>query len=198
MRFEKYKTYIGIVVIALLFLQILFVIGLNNKLKKSTLVLISEQKERNFENNLLKRSIQNIYNTRWSIMQKKFIATNNVDINVSVLDGDKIFCLIKNNMCNSCILSVVQDLSILGKEIGNDKIIILKDRKMEKNKFDLASYGFKFLEVDTILLPIENTIKSPLIFILNKELDILEPYTSEWCPEIYEVYFSQVLPSHFK
>ncbi|MDP3444484.1 MAG: hypothetical protein Q8T08_16620 [Ignavibacteria bacterium] len=198
MRFGKYNIYIGIVVVTLLLLQIFLATGLNNKLKESTLLLISEQKERNFENNLLKRSIQNIYSTSWLIKQKKEIVSNNLDISKSLIDGDKVFCLIKYKMCNSCVLSVIQDLSILGKEIGNDRIILLTDRKTVKDRFNLASNGFKILEVDTLQLPIENSIVSPLIFILNKQLDIIVPYSSEWYPELYEVYFRKVLPSHFK
>lgn len=196
MQFVNYKIYAIIFVIALLTLQILLSVRNNSKLKKYSLVLSSELEAKNCETSKLKNSIRNIYDTQWSIEQKKII--KNTLINNYIKNEDKVLCLIKNNLCRSCILSVVQDLCILGKEIGFNKIILIKDKITGEDNLNLTSYGFKILEVDTLLLPLEDTIVSPLIFIINRDLDIIVPYSSEWYPELYEEYFIKILPSHFR
>ena len=112
-------------------------------------------------------------------------------------EGNRVFCFIRENICNSCNLRVLQDLSILGREIGDDNIILFKNRKMNEQLLDLSSYNFKIIEIDTLLLPIEKTMKSPFIFILDEKFNIRIPYTSEWYPELYDNYFKKILSTQF-
>jgi hypothetical protein len=197
MKIPHWKNSIFIAVAFLLVFKIILVTIQNINLRKDRLDLLSKIIKVNKKNMFLEESIESIYKNRWNIKDENFISTNNFELNNLVKEGNRVFCFIRENICNSCNLRVLQDLSILGREIGDDNIILLKNRKMNEQLLDLSSYNFKIIEIDTLLLPIEKTMKSPFIFILDEKFNIRIPYTSEWYPELYDNYFKKILSTQF-
>jgi hypothetical protein len=189
MQLGSYKKYI----ILFFILQILVTVAMNYKLRQKMSLLVSEINLTKSNNVELKNCISNIYNCHWSFKQKKYICTNNEEIKETVKEEAKVFCIINKNMCKKCVFSVLQDLSILEKELGYNKVVILKE-----SEINIDSYGFNTIKIDSTLNPLDNINTYPLIFILNKELDIMFSYSEEWYPELYETYFREILTAYFK
>jgi len=156
-------------------------------------LIVSEINVTKSNNVELKNCISNIYNSHWSFKQKKYIWTNNEEIIEAIKEEAKVFCIVNKNMCKKCVFSVLQDLSILEKELGYNKVVILKD-----SEINIDSYCFNIIKIDSTLNPLDNINTYPLIFILNKELDVMFPYSEEWYPELYETYFREILPAYFE
>jgi len=192
----KLKKIIEGIIFVLLLVQATFTKIQNVQLKDDKLVLLSELEKQFKKNNLFKKSIISIYSNSCYVEQKNFGSTNFLKISNSIKDGKKIFCYIEGHMCHSCILRVLQDLSVLEKRVGNKNIILLINKEMNKKSLNLEAYNFQIIKTDYLRLP-EKEFVSPLIFILDEKLTIKIPYITEWYPELYEEYFTRIIPSHF-
>lgn len=190
------KNVVGLIVVILL-VQAIFSTMQNVQLKNDKLVLLSELEEQLKENNFSKEVITNIYSNSCHIEKRNFVSTNFLEISNSIKNGKKVFCYIEGNMCRSCILGVFQDLSVLERKIGNENIVLLLNKEMAEKSLNLDAYNFKFIKTDSLRLPIKK-VGSPFIFILDEKLTIKIPYITEWYPELYEEYFTKILPSQFQ
>lgn len=166
--------------------------------EKNYLVMLNKQNEEIQQIKNSCKNIKDIYLSNWSIKQRNVIALENIRLMNLLKTGDKIACYIRKDMCNSCILQVLQDLLIVEEKIGTKKVVLLVDKKAKEKASNFENYRFDVIFLDTLHLPIEDSLKSPLVFILNKDLDIILPYSIDWYPKLYQKYFEEILLLNFK
>jgi predicted RND superfamily exporter protein len=187
---------IAVLIIALLSFQI-FITFQNIQLRNDRSTALSKSKKVYEQLQYQKRKFEELHFCYWSKDQRKIIASNNVGLINSMDNGKKVICYVTENMCRSCILQVLQDLNILGNRIGTRKIALLLDKNFEKEQLNIDSYPFEVLLADSLYLSIQDNITVPFIFVLNKDLDIILPYSTDSSSKLYQEYFNKILPSYF-
>jgi hypothetical protein len=104
------------------------------------------------------------------------------------------------NVCKSCILSIIMDLEILADYIGSDKIVLAGSFGSEEKLneyFNGAKLNFPCVLVNKFIF-FNYSEAEPLVFVLEKSLNIKFLYSPIKFPEIREIYFKTIIPSYFK
>ncbi|MEA1896392.1 MAG: hypothetical protein U9N53_01865 [Bacteroidota bacterium] len=123
---------------------------------------------------------------------------NNEEL-ASLLNGEnRIIVYFDENVCKSCVLSIVMDLDILAEEIGHDKIILAGSFTDQESLNDFTK-NFQS-NISSIIV---NDIKlegypseGPHIFLVDPELNVKLFYSPETYPEINDIYFKEILKEY--
>ncbi len=186
----------SIIIVILLFSNLITRIKLGTSHKKVLQVITNLNKcdslSRMGEKNLLLKQY------RFDLLSKKMlnsILDGNGELS-SFLNGEnKLIIYFDENVCKSCILSLVMDLEILADEIGPDKIILAGSFKNQEDLEVLTkSFQSNLKSIIVRNIKVEGyPSEGPLIFLVDSDLNVKLFYSPETYPEIKKLYFQEVL-----
>lgn len=91
------------------------------------------------------------------------------------------------------------DLDILSKEIGSDKIV-LAGHFPSQEMFNDFSSGFQSKFAHVLIGEfklVENSSGNPVIFVIDKSLNIKLFYSPDIYPDIQDIYYKKILKTYF-
>jgi hypothetical protein len=114
--------------------------------------------------------------------------------------GPKIVLFIPENVCNSCLNELLGYLDQLIDSIGEDKILLLGNFKIEDDFLEYVKLTSRIIKEHVncrnIILS-KDLNGQPILFVLNSEKEIHFFYIPNYLSEFKEVYFTKLLPSYF-
>jgi hypothetical protein len=189
----------------LLYFLIIILVGLNiilnlkyngNKKELHTSINKLNEKQQTI-NNLENFIINSLYNLKIAKQNRERISLNYPELLKQLEDGDKIICFMQKEICFSCIFKLLQDLTIMEKNMGNGHVLFVTNIGSKDMPYKLEDFNFPCVFVDTFYFPVELS-NEPIIFVLNKHLKIDLFYLPERFPQFRDKYFNEILPNYFK
>ena len=117
-----------------------------------------------------------------------------------VSSGGKVFLYISEGNCGSCIEECFTYLNDLGNKIGQNNFFLMgnfHDKKtFEIYKHNASMFIENSLYYPNLNLP-EKFTQQPLLFVLDKKLNVRFLYVPDYYPEYIEEYFTKLLPGYF-
>ncbi len=117
-----------------------------------------------------------------------------------VSKSEKIILFITEGNCGSCIDECLTYLADLGSTIGRDKILLLGNFH-ENNTFEIFKQNASTFIENSLFCPDlnlpEKFTQQPLLFVLDKNLNIRLLFVPDFYTEYIEEYFVKILPNYF-